>query len=145
MTPIRRLDHVAFAVRDTDLALRHICGHLGLAVVHQEELVAPRLRLTYVDVGNTFLQLVEPLDSESEISRWLERHGEGLHHLCFGVDEVGPAVEQLAIPKNGSVPLGQGRGRLSAFIPDGSPHGLLLECTEFDLRADVEATAGWLP
>jgi methylmalonyl-CoA/ethylmalonyl-CoA epimerase len=145
MTPIRRLDHVAVAVHDTDVVLRHVCGHLGLSVVHQEELESPRLRLTYVDVGNTFLQLVEPLDSDSDVSRWLADHGEGVHHLCFGVDEVASAVLELAIPRNGPPPVGQGRGRPSAFIPDGSPHGLLLECTEFDLRADVEATAGWLP
>jgi methylmalonyl-CoA/ethylmalonyl-CoA epimerase len=145
MTPIRRLDHVALAVHDTEVVLRHVCGHLGLTVVHQEELASPRLRLTYVDVGNTFLQLVEPLDSDSEISRWLEDHGEGLHHLCFGVDEVAKAVVELSIPANGSIPPGQGRGRPSAFVSDGSPHGIVLECTEFDLRADVESTVGWLP
>jgi methylmalonyl-CoA/ethylmalonyl-CoA epimerase len=145
VTPIRRLDHVGFAVRDTEAALRHFSGHLGLSVVHQEELESPRVRLTYVDVGNTFLQLVEPLDSESDIGRWLDEHGEGVHHLCFGVDEVEAAVQQLTIPTNGSSPLGRGRGRVSAFVSDGSPHGFVIECTEFDLRADVEATAGWLP
>jgi methylmalonyl-CoA/ethylmalonyl-CoA epimerase len=145
MTPIRRLDHVAIAVHDTDVVLRHVCGHLGLAVVHQEEIASPPVRLTYVDVGNVFLQLVEPLSPDSELSRWLEGHGEGVHHLCFGVDDVASAVLELASPEHGPLPAGQGRGRVSAFIPDGNPHGLILECTEFELRADVEATAGWLP
>ena len=143
MTPIRRLDHVAVVVRDTEAALEHFSGRLGLRVVHRDELDAPPVRLTYLDTGNAFIQLVEPLDPESELARWLGTHGEGLHHLCFGVDDVRAAVEELS-DEAGPRTLGQGRGRPSAFLGDGAPHGVVVECTEFRWRDDVDRTAGWL-
>jgi methylmalonyl-CoA/ethylmalonyl-CoA epimerase len=144
VTPIRRLDHIAIVVRDTGAALAYFSDRLGLRVVHQDELDSPPVRLTYLDVGNTYLQLVEPRDPESELAGWLDEHGEGLHHVCFGVDDVGAAVEELADPTAAARQLGQGRGRVSAFVPNGAPHGVVVECTEFRREEDVDRTAGWL-
>jgi methylmalonyl-CoA/ethylmalonyl-CoA epimerase len=143
-TPIRRLDHVAVLVRDTDAALADFSERLGLRVVHQDELSAPPVRLTYLDVGNAYLQLVEPLDPGSELAQWLEEHGEGLHHICFGVDDVPEAVRSLAARDVEARPLGQGRGRVSGFVGDGGTHGVIIECTEFRRDEDVAGTAGWL-
>ena len=142
MTPIRRLDHVAVVVESIDRALEYFAGTLGLEVASSEVLEGPGVRLAYLDAGNTFLQLIEPLDSSSEIASWLAEHGEGIHHICFGVDDVTAAVEQL----EGAPPpsLGTGRGRTSAFLPGPARHGVVVECTEFDLATDVERTPGWL-
>jgi methylmalonyl-CoA/ethylmalonyl-CoA epimerase len=142
VTLLRRLDHVAVVVRDTEEALRHFSGRLGLRVASSEELARPRVRLTYLDVGNAYLQLVEPLDGESEIARWLAANGEGLHHVCFGVDDVPAAV--AALHPDGVPALGSGRGRVSAFVPATDGHGVRVECTEFDYREDVERRPGWL-
>jgi methylmalonyl-CoA/ethylmalonyl-CoA epimerase len=144
VTPIRRLDHVAVAVRDTARALEYFSGRLGLRVAHQDELTAPAVRLTYLDCGNAWIQLVEPLDSESELARVIEEKGEGLHHLCFGVDDVAAAVEQLSEPGFPRRPLGSGRGRPSGFAANGQPHGVLVECTGFEKTQDVDETPGWL-
>jgi methylmalonyl-CoA/ethylmalonyl-CoA epimerase len=145
MTPIRRLDHVAILVRDTDEALRAFSDRLGLAVVSGEELPALRVRLTYLDAGNALLQLVQPLDAESELGQELERRGEGLHHVCFGVDDVAEGAAELAGPDATEVRLGSGRGRTSAFVPGGPVHGVRFECTEFRREEDVDQVAGWLP
>ena len=144
MTPIRRLDHVAIVVRDTTAALAHFSGRLGLQVIHEEELSSPPVRLTYLDTGNAFLQLVEPLDDGSELAQWLDVHGEGLHHLCFGVDDVGAAVDALSDRSAGPRLLGEGRGRRSGFVADGARHGVVIECTEFRREDDVDRTPGWL-
>lgn len=144
MTPIRRLDHVAVLVRDTALALDHFSGHLGLRVCHQEELSEPPVRLTYLDCGNAFIQLVEPLDHSSELAKTLEKRGEGLHHLCFGVDDVPQAVAELSRPGLPRAPLGQGRGRTSGFVANGADHGVLVELTGFVRHEDVDGTPGWL-
>lgn len=139
---IRRLDHVAIAVRDTEVALRHFRDRLGLRVVHTEELKEPYVRLTYLDVGNTFIQLVEPLDGESDLARSLAENGEGLHHICFGVDAT--VASARALSTDGSrVVVGSGRGRVSAFVP-GTAHGVRIECTDFDPETDVHAAKGWL-
>lgn len=142
MKPLRRLDHVAVVVESSERALEYFSGTLGLEVAASEVLEAPPVRLTYLDAGNAFLQLVEPLDSSSELAAWLAEHGEGIHHICFGVDDVAAAVEEL----DGEPPasIGTGRGRKSAFLAAPGRHGVVLECTEFDVIADVERTPGWL-
>jgi methylmalonyl-CoA/ethylmalonyl-CoA epimerase len=125
---LRRLDHIAVAVHDTGAALRYFADRLGLTVVHVDELDDPPVTLTYLDAGNIYIQLLCPRAS-SDVSRWLEEHGEGLHHICFAVDNVPDAVAALS---NGSpTELGSGRGRTSAFVRNGSPFGVLIECTEF--------------
>jgi methylmalonyl-CoA/ethylmalonyl-CoA epimerase len=142
VTPIRRLDHVAVLVRSTDDALRFYRDRLGLAVHSSEELDAPPVRLTYLDAGNAYVQLVQPLDSTSPLGAWLEEHGEGLHHICFGVDDVPAAVEELSDPGS-DVVLGSGRGRLSSFVT-ANGRGVRIECTEFRRDEDVDRVAGWL-
>ena len=128
VTLLRRLDHVAVVVRDTESALGYFSGKLGLEVAATEEIARPPVRLTYLDAGNAYLQLVQPLDDESEIARWLGENGEGIHHVCFGVDDVPAAVEEIADRQPSA--LGSGRGRVSAFVP-GAEHGVRVECTEF--------------
>jgi methylmalonyl-CoA/ethylmalonyl-CoA epimerase len=143
VTVIRRLDHVAVLVRSTDEALRFYSGRLGLAVASSEEIDSPHVRLTYLDAGNAYLQLVQPLDGDSPLARWLEEHGEGLHHICFGVDNVPAAAAALSDP-GADVTLGSGRGRVSAFVAAAASNGVRVECTEFVRAADVDATPGWL-
>ena len=143
MTLLRRLDHVAVVVRNTESALAFYSGRLGLSVASSEEIDSPHVRLTYLDTGNAYLQLVEPLDEQSPIARWLDEHGEGLHHICFGVDDVGQAVAALSDPGS-EVVLGSGRGRPSGFVSSAAANGVIVECTGFDREADVDAVPGYL-
>lgn len=141
---VRRLDHVAIAVRDTEAALRTFHERLALPIVHREELAEPHVRLTYLQAGNAYLQLVEPLEPDGEIARFLDEHGEGLHHLCFGVVDLDAAIGQLSPDGHDAAP-GNGRGRRSAFVPGPLAHGVRIECTEFHYDEDVQGSLGWLP
>jgi methylmalonyl-CoA/ethylmalonyl-CoA epimerase len=132
MTTARRLDHVAVLVRDTDVALRYFSGQLGLPVVHTEELETPNVRLTYLDSGNAFVQLVQPLDPDGELARWLDEHGEGLHHMCFGAEDPVAAAAAAAADGAPAPVRGSGRGRVSSFVPGPPPHGVRVEYTELD-------------
>jgi methylmalonyl-CoA/ethylmalonyl-CoA epimerase len=114
MTALRRLDHIAIAVRDSEAALQYFSGRLGLRVVSSEELETPPVRLTYLDAGNCYLQLVEPLSSDSDIARKIDEEGEGIHHICFAVDDVAAAIVELGDGEKR--PLGKGRGRRSGFV-----------------------------
>ena len=145
MSQIRRLDHVAIAVRDTDAALERLGGGYALAVVASEEIESPHVRLTYLDCGNAYIQLVEPLDDESPIAEFLAESGEGLHHICFGVDDVAAGAEALSADGTPPAAIGSGRGRPSAFVAGDLPSGVRVEVTEFDRDQDVEGTPGWLP
>jgi methylmalonyl-CoA/ethylmalonyl-CoA epimerase len=140
--PLRRLDHVAVLVWSTEDALRFYRDRLGLSVVSSEELASPHVRLTYLDTGNAYVQLVEPLDGSSPLRDWMDVHGEGLHHICFGVDDVPAAVAELSDPGT-EVVLGSGRGRVSSFVTTRD-NGVRIECTEFRHDEDVGQTPGWL-
>jgi methylmalonyl-CoA epimerase len=128
---LRRLDHVAIAVRDTPLALEYFSDHLGLPVVHVDELDSPPVRLTYLDAGNVYIQLLSPR-AECDLSSWLDDHGEGLHHVCFAVDDVPGVIVALSTNGTSQPELGSGRGRVSGFVSGNSPHGVVIECTKFD-------------
>ncbi len=136
---IRRLDHVAVAVRDTEAALAHFRDRLGLKVVAVDDPPEVPVRLTYLDLGNTWLQLVEPLTPDHPLAAWLEANGEGLHHICLGVDDVSAELERIGPEGVPVPPLGSGRGRPAGF-PAGSPaHGVRIECTLFDPDEDLGA------
>ena len=115
MTPIRRLDHIAIAVADTDAALTYFRDVLGLTVAHCELNAAAGVRLTYLDAGNAWLQLVEPLSDESPVATHVREHGDGLHHICFAVDHV--ERDARALGDGDAVRVGSGRGRPAAFVP----------------------------
>lgn len=130
MSGLRRLDHVAILVRDTELALAYFHGRLGLPVVSTEVVAAVGVRLTYLDAGNAFVQLVEPVTSDSPLAADLEAQGEGLHHIAFAVDDVVAGAGALADPDAPPVRLGSGRGRPSAFVPGDPHHGVRVEVTQ---------------
>ena len=136
-TPIKRLDHVAVLVRSTEAALPYFTEQLGLRVAHQDELTSPPVRLTYLDCGNAWIQLVEPLDPQHPLAQQLDAQGEGLHHICFGVDGPMAAAAELAGPGAPDPIQGSGRGRVSVFVPALPQHGVRVECTEFRADEDV--------
>ncbi len=141
MAEVRRVDHIAIVVADTETAKAYFSRQFGLAETHSEVLESPYVRLTYLDAGNVSIQLVEPLDAEGAPAAFLATHGPGLHHLCFGVDDVlGGAARAGA----GGVVEGNGRGRVSAFVPGESPIGVPIEFTEFKRDQDVDGRSGWL-
>lgn len=142
MTVLRRLDHVAVLVRSTEAALRFYEQRLGLSVHSSEVIEKPHVRLTYLEAGNVYLQLLEPLDEASPLALWLEENGEGLHHICFAVDDVVTAVTDLSDP-GVLVEIGNGRGREAAFVNANDSHGVVIECTTFDREADVDAITGY--
>lgn len=144
MTVVRRLDHIAIAVRDTEAALERFAAGYGLAVSASEVIERPHVRLTYLDCGNASIQLVEPLDDESPIAEFLAAQGEGIHHLCFGVDDVPEGAAALAPDGTPPAAIGSGRGRPSAFVAGEPPCGARVEVTEFRREEDVDRTPGWL-
>jgi methylmalonyl-CoA/ethylmalonyl-CoA epimerase len=126
------LDHIAIVVRDTDEALRFYRDTLGLPVLFSEVLEEQSVRLTHLDMGNTHLQLAEPLSETSPLSDFLRERGEGLHHFCFRVDSVPEAI--AALPQRGlaardAAPRRGPRGRQSAFVDPATTRGVLVEMT----------------
>lgn len=128
----KALDHVAVAVADTDEALKLYRDTLGLPVLFSEVLEEQGVRLTHLDLGNCHLQLVQPLRDGHPLREFLRTRGEGLHHVCFRVDNVSQvmaALPALGLASRDAAPRRGPRGRQAAFVDPAGTHGVLLEVT----------------
>ncbi|MDE2844765.1 MAG: methylmalonyl-CoA epimerase [Chloroflexota bacterium] len=82
------IDHVGIAVKDIDAALRLFSQVFGAPMVEVKQLDGQGIRGALVQVGQTRLELMEPTSSDTTIGRFIERRGEGLHHLAFYVQDL---------------------------------------------------------
>lgn len=127
----RGLDHVALLVPNTEEALAIWRDRVGLQVLYSEVVNDGAVRLTHLDLGNTQLQLVEPLQPDHPLHRWLQQHGPGLHHLCFRVDDVGQALVDLPVQNLPTAKAAhQGtQGKRALFLDAAASQGVQLEVT----------------
>jgi len=127
----RSLDHLAIVVEDTEAALKVWRDRVGLEVLFSECVNNETIRLTHLDLGNTHLQLVEPLVEGHPLKDWLRENGSGLHHFCLTVDDVGSVFDQLpeiGLPVAASMHQGT-KGKRALFLnPDGTD-GVPVEVT----------------
>lgn len=131
-TGFQSLDHVAIVVNDTDEALSFYRDVLGLPVLFSEVLEKEAVRLTHLDLGNTHLQLVQPMTGNHPLREHLRRHGEGIHHLCLRVDSVNRTIQTLperGLLKRDARPHGGPKGKRAAFIDPATTRGILIEIT----------------
>jgi methylmalonyl-CoA epimerase len=122
------LDHLAIAVADTDEALRIWRDAMGFEVLYSEDVNGGTVRLTHLDLGNTQLQLVQPLTADHPLQTWLAKNGPGLHHFCLKVDDV--AVAQIDAPVPSALRLHQGtQGKRALFLDKSATQGVQVELT----------------
>ena len=129
--PFNALDHIAIAVPDTEAALTIWRDRFGFSVLFQEKVNADSVLLTHLDLGNTHLQLVQPLTPDHPLQQWLRTHGSGLHHFCFAVENVDTAT--AAVTAAGLPPAAQPhqgtRGNRAVFLDRASTGGVQVELT----------------
>ena len=128
----RGLDHLAIVVRDTEEALTVWRDRYGFALLFSEVVQEGSVRLTHLDLGNTHLQLVEPLAADHPLQEWLARNGPGLHHFCLRVGDVGSARDELSGSglADPARPPHQGtRGQRALFLDPESSGGVAVEIT----------------
>ena len=130
---IRKIEHIGLACRSTEDAERFYSGLLGLPVVARETLEDQKLRVVKVAAGESVLELLQPLDGETVITKFLATRGEGVHHVCFEVEDVVEATAELRA--KGCTPLwdeprpGAG-GRRVNFLRPKDAHGVLIELNQ---------------
>ena len=125
------LDHLAIVVPDTEEALKVWRDRVGLKFLHSEVVNGGTVRLTHLDLGNTQLQLVEPLTPDHPLKAWLAKNGPGLHHFCFKVDDVG--VAHAGLPDQ-NLPVAQTihqgtQGKRALFLDKSATQGVQVEVT----------------
>jgi len=128
-----KVDHIGIAVKSLKDARRFYEQGLGLEVAHIEEVPEQGVRVAFLSLGESEIELLEPLSEDGPVARFLERHGEGIHHICLQVDDIEAAMSQLAdqgfrlLDKTPRMGAG---GKRIAFVHPRSAHGVLLELSE---------------
>jgi len=127
---IGRLDHVAIVVRDIEETLAFYRDILGLELADIKEEPYQAVRVAFLPVGESEIELVEPTTADSGVARFLQKRGEGLHHICLEVEDIEEALATLAaqgVRLIDEKPRVGGGGRRFAFVHPKSAHGVLLE------------------
>lgn len=129
---IGRIHHVAVVVRDLDGALGVYRDRLGLAVESIRDIPSDAVRIAFLPTGDSRLELVEPTDETTGVARYLERHGEGFHHVCYEVDRLADTLTRLSaegVELIDTLPRRGAEGPV-AFLHPRSFHGVLVELIE---------------
>jgi methylmalonyl-CoA/ethylmalonyl-CoA epimerase len=133
VTTLGPIDHLGVAVASLERALSFWRDTLGARASDPEEVPGEGVRVVFLPLGETRLELLEPLSPASPIARFLEKRGEGIHHVCVRVADLDAAVASLRergmeiIPPD--IRVGAG-GRRIAFVHPRSTGGVLLELKE---------------
>lgn len=132
MTEIKKINHVAILVEDIESALRFWRDQLGLALDHIEEVPSQASKVAFMPVGEGEIELVEPTDPDSGLAKYLDKRGEGLHHLCIEVNDIQSmmvGLKQKGVRLINEEPITL-PGRRMAFIHPKSANGVLVELYE---------------
>ncbi len=140
---VKRIDHVAIVVRELEVALRFYRDTLGVAPSRVIDFPREGVKIAFLPLGGpggSEIELLEPTDPAGGVARFLEKRGEGLHHLCLEVEDIDEALAELtaagaAVLDTTPRPTAEGRG---IFLHPKGTGGVLLELVQ---RAEDEPDA----
>jgi methylmalonyl-CoA epimerase len=130
---IKGIDHVGIAVKSIDEAKKFWVDTLGLKLSHIEEVPEQKVRVAILIAGDTTIELLEPTSPDSPVQRFIEKRGEGLHHLTLQTDNLAERIKKLKAAKVGLIdeqPRVGADGAKIAFLHPKSAHGVLVELCE---------------
>jgi methylmalonyl-CoA/ethylmalonyl-CoA epimerase len=138
---VRRIDHVAIAVSSLDSALSFYRDTLGIEPTSVLEFPSEGVKIAFLPLGGpdgSQIELLEPLDTHSGIARFLEKRGEGLHHICLEVPDIDRALDELrsdgaAVLDSTPRSTAEGRG---VFLHPRGTGGVLLELIQREAPAE---------
>lgn len=139
------VDHVAIAVRDLDAAIEGYAAAFGAQVAHRELVASDGVEEALLAVGESFIQLLTPTDPTSSTAKFLERRGEGIHHVGYRVASCAAALEAAVAAGLGAIdaaPRPGSRGTTVAFLHPRTAFGTLIELVEEPVRASDVAGSG---
>jgi methylmalonyl-CoA epimerase len=130
---LTEIDHVAIAVNDLDSAVDYYRRAFGAEVHHRETVESDGVEEALVKVADSYIQLTAATNDESPIAKFLERKGEGLHHVGYRVDNCAEALQ--AMVDAGATPIDKAprpgsRGTTVAFVHPKGSFGTLIELVQ---------------
>jgi methylmalonyl-CoA/ethylmalonyl-CoA epimerase len=130
---LTEIDHVAIAVRDLDAAVAWYAANFGATVAHRERIESDGVEEALIKVADSYIQLLTPTSESSPVAKFLDRNGEGIHHVGYRVDDCAAALAGLKAngarvideqPRPGS------RGTTVAFVHPKAAFGTLVELVQ---------------
>jgi len=131
----KRIDHVAIIVRDIEQALVFYRDTLGIVPGVIKEVPTEQVRIAFLPMGGpggSEIELIQPTTPDSSLAKYLEKRGEGLHHICLEVDDIDAALAEMqekGTPVLDKQPRVAAEGR-AIFIHPKAANGVLLELIE---------------
>jgi methylmalonyl-CoA/ethylmalonyl-CoA epimerase len=126
---LKKIHHVGIVVRSIDAAYAFYRNTLSLPVYKEDILQDPGVKAALLTIGQSEIELLEPLSADTGVARFLERRGEGLHHLCFETDDIARELDMARA--KGLALLDQqprrGLAGLICFLHPRASHGVLIE------------------
>ncbi|WP_262498977.1 VOC family protein [Porphyromonas uenonis] len=126
---LSHIEHLGIAVKSIEEALPFFEGVLGLTCYNIEEVADQKVRTAFLKIGEVKLELLEPTSDESPIAKFIEKRGEGIHHLALSSDDVAPASRSSRARAYASLMRSLARVLRVSTLPSftKSAHGILLE------------------
>ena len=127
-----KIDHLGVAVTSIDGAL-DIYRALGLSETLREAVPSQQVTAAFLPVGESRIELLEPTSPDSPVARFLARRGEGIHHVCFAVENLEAALADLGargFRLIHTAPVTGAGGKRVAFLHPEAGHGVLIELSE---------------
>ncbi|MGG3563472.1 methylmalonyl-CoA epimerase [Neobacillus rhizosphaerae] len=130
---IRKVDHIGIAVRSLENTLPFYTNVLQLSLLGIEEVESQKVKVAFLEAGGTKLELLEPTSEESPIAKFIQKRGEGIHHVALGVESIEERISEMkekGIQMIDQQPrLGAGGAHI-AFMHPKSSTGVLYELCE---------------
>ena len=127
------IDHVGIAVRDLDAAVAWYQQMFGATVAHRERIESDGVDEALIKVADSYIQLLTPIRDDSPVAKYLDKKGEGIHHVGYRVDDCGVALQ--AVKDGGGQVIDEqprpgSRGTTVAFVHPKGAFGTLIELVE---------------
>lgn len=132
-----KIHHLGIAVRSLEEAANRFAGLLGIERGERYDLPEMKVSVLFLPVGESNLELLEPHCEDSTVAKFLARRGEGLHHVCFEVDDLEASLrdfERQGAKLIDKKPRPGAGGHLVAFVHPKSTHGTLIELKQKEQR-----------
>ena len=132
---VKKVDHIGIAVKNLEETLKFYEGVLGLKCGGTEVIDEQKVKVAFLPIGDTEVELLESTDAEGPISRYIEKKGECIQHIAYRVDDIEKAIEEMkakGIRMIDEKPRYGAGGAKIAFLHPKSTYGVLIELCERD-------------
>ena len=130
---LTEIDHVAIAVRDLDAAVEYYRDTYGVDVDHREVVERDGVEEALLKVADSYVQLLTPIRDDSPVAKWMEKRGEGIHHVGYRVDDCAAALDRVKAQGHQVIdeaPRPGSRGTTVAFVHPKTAFGTLIELVQ---------------